>query len=83
MLALKAAPREMERYRASLGTSELDVSSMGKLAINILHVYIHFCIVRDFYTFHNNNVSNLKNLLLSYDKLCKEKKSFLEIEYNQ
>lgn len=76
----------MERYRASLGTSELDVSSMRKLAINILHVYIHFCIIRDFYTFHNNNVSNLKNLLLSYDKLCKEKKKsflILEIEYNQ
>lgn len=53
----------MERYRVSLATSELNVSSTGKLAINKSYVYkrpfLHH--LRLFYTSTiGNNVSNFK-----------------------
>lgn len=67
----------MERYRVSLATSELNVSSTGKLAINKSYVYkrpfLHY--LRLFYTFTiGNNVSNFwKNHLVCF---YKRKKGF-------
>lgn len=73
----------MERYRVSLATSELNVSSTGKLAINKSYVYkrpfLHH--LRLFYTFTiGNNVSNFKKIT-SY-AFTNEKKIFSSTDWN-